>query len=97
MAASSVDEMERGWRSNTCAGMRSMGDRSDDMERKDEAQGAECSVVERHRKKRDHEGNGASRIESKKRVKVRSKRNIVSEWKVVLVVDETTGPHLHPI
>jgi hypothetical protein len=28
---------------------------------------------------------------------VRNKSNNVWEWKVVIVFDETTGPHLHPI
>ena len=54
--------------------------------------------MERHRKKRDHdtESSGASSKESMKRVKVGSKSNDVLEWKVVIVF-ETTGPHLHPI
>jgi hypothetical protein len=54
--------------------------------------------VERHRKKRDHDtkSSGALSKERIKRDKVGSKSNVL-EWKVVIVFDETTGPHLNPI
>jgi sorbitol-specific phosphotransferase system component IIA len=32
-----------------------------------------------------------------KRAKVGSKSSDVLEWKVLILFDETTGPHLHPI
>ena len=76
-----------------------MGVSSDGMEREDEGQGPEWSVDERHRKERDHdtESSGSSSKESIKRVKVGSKSSDVLEWKVVMVFDETTGPHLDTI
>ena len=58
MAASSADKVEemekRLGKQQLCWNAIFMGDSSDDMEWKDEGQGSEWSVVERHRKKRDH-------------------------------------------
>ena len=65
-----------------------MGDRSDDMEREDEVQGPEWSVVESNRKKRPCYCSA----ESMKRVKVGNKSNDVSKWKVVVVFDVTPYP-----
>jgi hypothetical protein len=50
-------------------------------------------------KKRDRDtvSSGASSKESIKTAKVGSKSNDVLGWKVVIVFDETTEPHLHPI
>jgi hypothetical protein len=65
MAASSVDEMERTLeKQQLCWNATNMGDRSDDMEREDDCQGSEWSVVETHRKKRDHDTEicGASSV-----------------------------------
>ena len=103
IAASSADEVEeietRLEKQQLCWDAINMGDRSADMEWEDEGQGSEWSVEERHRKKRDHdtESSGASSLQSVKRAKVGSKSNNVLEWKVVMVFDENTGPHLHPI
>ena len=103
MAESSADKMEEKekklvkqqlrWNANN------MGVSYDGMEREDEGQGPEWSVVERHRKKRDHdiESSGASSKETINRAKVGSKSSDVLDWKVVILFDETTGPHLHPI
>ena len=44
------------------------------------------------------DSGGTSCVENVKRVKVvKNKSNDVSEWKVVILFDATTGPHLHPI
>ena len=103
MAASSADEMEEieeklvKQQQQLCWNENNMGVSIDGMER--EGQGSECSVVKRHRKKRDHgtESSGSSCKERVKRAKVGYKSSDVLEWKVVIVFDETTGSHLHPI
>ena len=61
-----------------------MGVSTDAMEREDEGQGPEWSVVERHRKKTDHdtESSGLSSKESIKRAKVGTNSNGVLEWKL---------------
>ena len=72
---------------------------SDGMEREDEGQGPEWPVVERHRKKRNHdtESSGASSKECIKRANVGSNSRDVLEWKMVIVFDETKGSHIHTI
>lgn len=97
MAASTADEMEKRlvkrkvwWNAND------MGVSSDGMEQKDEGQ---AHGMIGSGKKRDHdtESCGSSSKEMIKRDNVGIKSNDVLEWKVVIVFDETTRSHLHPI